>query len=180
MVDVIQVTPFSDVYDSFFSRITDDMYMEYTELDTFRELQPMLVNAIPRFEFPRFPIFDYELGTIDESKYQGVESGGKLVPATFWVGGFFHSRLTDEEISILSMYMLIEWLSRQLATTENTQMKYSGSDFKLTSQANHMAKLKVMLDKYEAEGLHLQRLYKRRKIDKDGKIVSTFAQIMEV
>jgi hypothetical protein len=31
-------TPFSLIYDSFFSKITDDMYMEMTELDTFRLL----------------------------------------------------------------------------------------------------------------------------------------------
>ena len=29
---------------------------------------------------------------------------------------------------------------QQLASVENTRMKYSGSDFKFTSQANHMAK----------------------------------------
>ena len=29
-------TPFSIVYDSFLSKITDDMYMELNELDTFR------------------------------------------------------------------------------------------------------------------------------------------------
>jgi hypothetical protein len=28
-------------------------------------------------------------------------------------------------------------------------MKYSGTDFKFTSQANHMAKLKVMIDAYK-------------------------------
>ena len=37
--------------------------------------------------------------------------------------------------------MVIGWLGQQLDTTENTRMKYSGSDFKFTSQANHMQKL---------------------------------------
>ena len=32
---------------------------------------------------------------------------------------------------------------------------------------------------YEREGFHLQRLYKRRKVDKKGNIVSTFGEIME-
>lgn len=31
-----------------------------------------------------------------------------------------------------------------------------------------MAKLKVMIDTYKQDSFHLQRLYKRRKIDKDG------------
>ena len=42
-------------------------------------------------------------------------------------------------------------------------MKYSGTDFKFTSQANHMAKLKVMMDERKQECHHMQRLYKRRK-----------------
>ena len=46
-------TPFSIVYDSFLSKVTDDMYMELTELDTFRILQELLISAIPKFEFPR-------------------------------------------------------------------------------------------------------------------------------
>ena len=32
---------------------------------------------------------------------------------------------------------------------------------------------------YERKGFHLQRLYKRRKIDKDGRIKSTLGIIME-
>ena len=57
-------------------------------------------------------------------------------------------------------------------------MKYSGSDFKFTSQANHMAKLKVMIDAYKKDCLSLQRLYKRRKVV-DGQVRSTMSQIME-
>ena len=67
------------------------------------------------------------------------------MPVTGWVGGFFNVELTDEEINILALNMVIEWLGQQLDTTNNTRMLYSGSDFKLTSQANHMAKLKVMI-----------------------------------
>ena len=58
-------------------------------------------------------------------------------------------------------------------------MKYSGSDFKFTSQANHMHKLKDLQKEYERKGLHLQRLYKRRKADNKGIMRSTFGSIME-
>jgi hypothetical protein len=57
-------------------------------------------------------------------------------------------------------------------------MKYTGSDFKMTSQANHMSKLMALRKEYERIGFHLQRVYKRRKVDKDGKIRSTFGSIM--
>ena len=44
-------TPFSDVYDSFLSKITDDMYMELTEDDTYKMLEDLLISSIPKFEF---------------------------------------------------------------------------------------------------------------------------------
>ena len=174
----IKTTPFSIIYDSFLSRVTSDMYMEMTELDTLEMLQDLLINAIPRFEFPRFDIFDYEPGYLmGIGTYCGVESDGIEVPATAWVGGSFNAELTQEEVNILSLSMVVEWLGQQLATTENTRLKYSGSDFKFTSQANHMAKIKVMMDSYRQECFHLQRLYTRRKIV-NGEVRSTAGAIM--
>ena len=172
-----QITPFSTIYDSFFSHITDDMYMELNELDTYEILQDLLENAIPRFEFPRFNIFDYEIGVLVEDTYQGKDSDDKEVPAYCWEGGYFNHLLSREEINILSLCMVIEWLGQQLETTENTRMKYSGSDFKFTSQANHMAKIKVLIDAKKTDCLHLQRLYKRRKVS-GSTIQSTLGQII--
>ena len=171
-------TSFVTIYDSFFSRVTDDMYMEITELETTEMLQDLLLAAVPRFEFPRVDIFDYEIGhQEDMGTYQGVESDNKVVPATGQVGGFFNYLLTDEEINILALNMVIEWLGQQLDTTENTKEKYSGSDFKFTSQANHMAKLKVLIDAAKNDSVHLQRIYKRRKMTSDG-AQSTMGQIV--
>lgn len=174
----VKTTSFLTIYDSFLTRVTSDMYVELTELDTFMMLQDLLIAAIPRFEFPRFDIFDYDLGFLDSSQtYCGVESDNKEVPATLWAGGTFNSELTLEEINILSLSMVVEWLGQQLTITENTKMKYSGSDFKFTSQANHMAKLKVLIDAYNKDCFHLQRLYKRR-VFKDGQVLSTMGQVM--
>jgi hypothetical protein len=173
-----QTTSFSLIYDSFLNKITDDMYLELTELDTFRLLEELLIEAIPWFEFPRHNLNDYELGWTEEETYQGVESDGVEVPLTIYGAGNFNCLLTQEEISILSSYMIVVWLSQQLASVENTRMKYSGSDFKFTSQANHMQKLLALKKDYEREGFHLQRLYKRRKISDDGTIQSTFGTIM--
>jgi hypothetical protein len=57
-------------------------------------------------------------------------------------------------------------------------MKYSGTDFKFTSQANHMQKLLALKKDYEREGFHLQRLYKRRILDEDGIPKSTLDSIV--
>jgi division protein CdvB (Snf7/Vps24/ESCRT-III family) len=47
-------------------------------------------------------------------------------------------------------------------------MKYSGTDFKMTSQANHLAKLLALQKEIERQSLHMQRLYKRRKLSSNG------------
>ena len=148
-------TPFSAIYTSFFSKITDDMYMELDRKQTEGMLQELLIGAIPWFEFPKVNIFDYE---------EDMET--------------FNVHLNNEEINILATYMIVGWLDQQLASVENTRMKYSGSDFKFTSQANHMQKLLQLKKDYERTGFHLQRLYKRRTQDKNGIQRSTFGDIM--
>lgn len=173
-------TPFSVVYDSFLDKITDDMYMELTELDTFRLLEKLLMTAIHKFEFPRVDLTDYDNSYEERiDSYQGVDSDYEEVTAVIYGGGYFNVELTAEEINILSTYMIVEWLGQQLASVENTRLKYSGSDFKFTSQANHMAKILALKKDYEREGFHLQRLYKRRLKDEDGIMQSTFGEIME-
>lgn len=147
-------TPFSVVYNRFLAKITDDMYMEITPEETEALLQDLLISAIPWFEFPRINL---NLKTDTE----------------------FLVQLSEEEINILSIYMIVEWIGQQLATIELIRMKYSGSDFKFTSQANHIHKLKDLQKEYERKGFHLQRLYKRRKADKNGIMRSTFGSIME-
>ena len=149
-------TSFTLVYDSFFSKITDDMYMQLDENDTYAILQQLLISAIQKFEFPRINLWNYDLEQ-----------------------GKFNVALTSQEINVLAVYMIVEWLSQQLATVQNTRMKYSGSDFKFTSQANHMHKILQLKKDYEREGFHLQRLYKRRFPDKNGIMRSTFGIIMK-
>ena len=49
----MEKTSFASIYDCFLTKITDDMYLELTELDTYRLLQDLLISAISSFEFPR-------------------------------------------------------------------------------------------------------------------------------
>lgn len=146
-------TPYSEIYNVFMSQITDDMYMELDKDQTEALQGELLDSAMPWFEFPRFdPTARNEEG--------------------------FTVKLTLEEIKIISIYMIVEWFGQQLASVEVSRMKYSGSDFKFTSQANHMHKLKDLQKEYERKGFHLQRLYKRRKANKEGIMKSTFGSIM--
>jgi hypothetical protein len=162
------ITPFSKIYNSFLSKITDDMYMELTKLDTYKLLQELLISAIMKFEFPRVNLMDYEINYNEEITDEAS------VPQ----GGCFNVSLSYEEINILATYMIVEWIGQQLASIENVRMKYSGSDFKFTSQANHMQKLLAIKKDYDREGFHLQRLYKRRLADDKGIMRSTMGQIV--
>ncbi len=149
-------TPFSIIYNLFFEKITDDMYMETTKEETYKMIKGIFLSAICMFEFPRVDVFNYDL---DKEVY--------------------NIALSHEEVDIIATYMITAWLGQQLASVELTRMKYSGSDFKFTSQANHMAKLLSLKKDYERLGFHLQRLYKRRKADDKGVMRSTFSSIME-
>lgn len=54
-------TRFTAIYDRFLGKITDDMYLELTPQDTLRDLQNLLIDALPNFEFPRCNLNDYTI-----------------------------------------------------------------------------------------------------------------------
>lgn len=112
-------TPFEEIYDRFFGKITDDMYMEWTQEDTEKDLYNILMDALPGFEFPRFPLYSFtNIENNDEET--GIAT---IIPA-------FSAHLTIEEINILAILMYNTWLQRQVASIEQTRMKYSGTDLK--------------------------------------------------
>ena len=170
-------TLFASVYNRFLGKITDDMYMELTPRDTVKDLQNLLLDAIPGFEFPRksleYTILERPIDKDDSVNIQGffiedVEGNG------YEDASYFTATLSSEEINILAILMMNSWLQRQITTIENIRMKYSGTDFKMTSQANHLAKLLTLLAETQRQSLHMQRLYKRRRVSADGTIVSNW------
>lgn len=185
-------TQFSAVYNRFLGQVTDDLYLELTPEDTLKDLQNLLINAIPGFEFPRKDLYNYTI----EVKTIGAD---ELTPDDFVLGTVwgelpsdtlqtpnvlvdksrFNVELTEEEINILALLMKQGWVQRQVASIENTRMKYSGSDFKMTSQANHLSKLLSLLTEARRDSFHMQRLYKRRK-PAEGGYKSNWSSLMEV
>jgi hypothetical protein len=180
-------TQFTDIYNRFLGKITDDMYMELTPEDTMRDLRSLLIDAIPGFEFPRKILDDFSIETlvvrediVEEGDFIiGVvwntpEEENDTIPDVYIERSHFNVDLTSEEINILALLMMCGWLQRQVTSIENTRMKYSGSDFKMTSQANHLAKLLNLLSECQRQSFHMQRLYKRRRINSDGYIESNW------
>ena len=185
-------TQFSAVYNRFLGQITDDLYLELTPEDTLRDLQNLLINAIPGFEFPRKNLYDYtiEVQEIPENElisddfvlgtvWGDLDSSLLEIPKVLVDKSRFNVELTSEEINILALLMKQGWVQRQVTSIENTRMKYSGSDFKMTSQANHLSKLLSLLTESRRDSFHMQRLYKRRKTAGDGSYRSNWSSLME-
>jgi hypothetical protein len=107
-------TSFASVYNCFLSKITDDMYLELTPEDTLKDLQNLLLNAVPGFEFPRINLNKYIIET--------VEVAQDLLTTDYFVIGstaeniflversFFEAKLTQEEINIIALLMLEGWI----------------------------------------------------------------------
>lgn len=187
-------TQFSAVYNRFLGKITDDLYLELTPEDTLRDLQNLLLDAIPGFEFPRIDLYDYtiEMKEISEDELEAddfilgtvwgdIEDSTLLeTPKVLVDKSRFNVELSPEEINILALIMKQSWVQRQVTSIEHTRMKFSGSDFKMTSQANHLQKLMSLLEESRRDSFHMQRLYKRRKRSADGTYKSDWSHIMEV
>ena len=165
------------------------MYLEITPEDTIRDLRSLLIDAIPGFEFPRKVIDDFNIETLVIKENEATEGDfiigvvwntpdeedDENIPDVYVERSHFNADLTSEEINILALLMMCAWVQRQVTSIENTRMKYSGSDFKMTSQANHLAKLLTLLTECQRQSFHMQRLYKRRRInDETGHIESNW------
>ena len=185
-------TLFASVYNRFLGKVTDDMYLELTPEDTIKDLQNLIIDAIPGFEFPRQDLFSYEIKVVEIGEDEllpddfvlGTVWGeipdmcGSQTPKVIVDRSSFTADLTAEEINILALLMKQGWVQRQVTSIENTRMKYSGADFKMTSQANHLSKLLNLLEETRRDSFHMQRLYKRRKLS-GGKYESNWSILRE-
>ena len=154
----------------------------------------MLIEAIPGFEFPRHRLDEYTIE--QEIKPEDEVTSDEFIIGILWDDtleeedfgraplvlvekSVFNADLNSEEINILAILMMCSWVQRQVTSIENTRMKYSGSDFKMTSQANHLAKLQSLLNECQRQSHHMQRLYKRRKINpEDGNYQSNWTNAL--
>lgn len=97
----------------------------------------MLLGILPGFEFPRknlmanhldVQIMPKSLVPPDAFIIEEIDAETVKVDASA-----FDEELTQEEIDILAILMMEAWVQRQLTSIENTRMKYTGADFKMTS-----------------------------------------------
>lgn len=156
-------TTFYEIYCRFLEKVTDDMFLEMDEEETFLTMESMLLDSLGNFRFPRFRLYMYDVN------YEVENSEGEVISFGAW-----EDTLTDEEVAILANLMLLEWFRRQLATTRITQMKYSTSDFRMTSQAAHMQRLSVVIEDLRKDISRQQHMYQRRIIGEDGYVKANY------
>ena len=114
------------------------MYLELTPEDTIKDLQNLLIDAIPGFEFPRINLYNYEISVVEMYENEIVEEDFVIgvvwndsldleeIPKVLVDRSSFNIELTSEEINILALLMKQGWVQRQVTSIENTRMKYSG------------------------------------------------------
>ena len=131
-------TPFKEVYSAFLAKIEQDEWsLEFQVEEMERDFFEIMKVAINYFLFPRVSL-EY-----DAEKQE------------------FNEKLGIEEINYLAVYMKNEWLKRKLANWELIQQQYHTSDFSFLSQANHMSKLKEVIELSNKECLHTTNIYSR-------------------
>lgn len=166
MTEEKQGTSFFYIYCRFLERISDDMYMELSLSETLRIIETILLDSLSEFTYPRFRIYKYDDKAIT---LDGVDENGQPI-----VQGAFADTLTNEEVDILTEIMLLNWYRRQLASTRITQMRYSTSDFKQTSQAAHMQRLDSVIGSQHKIIKRKLNNYSKRITSDDGYISSGY------
>ena len=145
-------TPFRKIYEVFLGKIEQDTWDLVLDIQMLEEDWFMLLrSAVNRFMFPRISLeFSEELQC-------------------------FNEELTEQEIQVLAVFMRNEWLKRALYTYSLIRQEYSTKDFQLTSQANHMDKLKQLVELSDYECKHMINLYSRVIDKKPLNWTATFA-----
>lgn len=111
-------TPFSDVYDSFLSKIDDTTLLSLSTQDLEDMMYNWLVTAITLF-----PKCKIDLNDSDKTLQQ------------------FNQDLSISEIEILSTWMKYSYLDKQVYKETLLKQSLSSKDYAMYSQANHLQQL---------------------------------------
>jgi hypothetical protein len=129
-------TPFTDVYDFFLAKITDYDFIAFTESEIEDEFERYLRSAVPKF----------------------FSAGSQRLTRNYTTKEF-NLDLTDLEKEIISTLMLVEYLNPKIIATENMKQFLASREYKIYSQANHLAKMIELKNQIRAEVNHLMTNY---------------------
>ena len=129
-------TPYSSIYDRALAKITDYDLAILPETDFQLMLKGWLSSAISKFRK-----CESDLSKRDDE----LET--------------FNVDLVDEEIEILSLLMVGEWLEPQVNSVNVTLQMFGGKEEKYYSQSQHLATIKALRDDPRTEARKLMRDY---------------------
>ncbi len=148
-----EITLFSTVYEFFLGKITDDMYVSLGQEDAYADMEQMLLEGVNKFSFPKINLRNYDLSYADDYNL----SKGK-----------FNVVLGIGELDILTDYMVISWVKRQIAHCRLVEMNYSGADAKVLNTKSQIEALTGMSNFFTKEVAKKVRLYSNTTVDEDG------------
>ncbi|MEG2289635.1 MAG: hypothetical protein RSC24_06670 [Clostridium sp.] len=111
------MTPVEEVYDSFLQKITDYEIAELTNEDFELECYQLIKSSVGRFMVAEDISLNKELKT-------------------------FNRELTNLEIDILSLGMVLAWIEPKINNITLYKMRLSSNDYKTYSQANHLKEMR--------------------------------------
>lgn len=118
-------TPYSDIFTVFSSLITDYSFVELEESDLTTLLTIYLHSSCTKFSKCNKDLSD-------------------RTEATSLAEGTFNFDLTDMEVLILANYMIDEWLSPKLNTSDLLKQILGTKDYNLFSSANQIKELRAL------------------------------------
>ena len=128
-------TPYTDIYRRFRNKIRDYEDLALTDSEIEETDFQRFVSARVRFK-----------------KCNKLKSKDDILME-------FEMDLDDEEIEILAMLMIVEWLNPRVATLDNLKIHMSNKDLSMGSTANHLKTLTELKDHYERKAKELMKSY---------------------
>lgn len=129
-------TPYSKIYDRALAKLTDYDLAYMSDADLRFMLRGWLNSSIPKFRKCASDLSkrDDELET-------------------------FNVDLVDDEIEILALLIVCEWLEPQINSVTLTHQMFGGKEEKYYSQSSHLAELKALRNETRTEARKLMRDY---------------------
>ena len=129
-------TPYSKIYDRALAKITDYDLALLPDEDLHLMLKGWLTSSVSKFRKCKSDLSDRD----DELEV-------------------FNADLVDEEIEILALLIVGEWLEPQVNSVLLTHQMFGGKEEKYYAQANQLAEVKALRDEIRTEARKLMRDY---------------------
>lgn len=134
-------TSFLDIYKVFLEKISDFAILKLEDDEIQNFCRSLLLAALPK------------INPLENDLTYNLEDDT------------FNASLLPVEIEIIAIQMVAEWIEPQLNSTLLTKQFIGTKDESFFAQANHIDKLKVMLEYQEARSRKLRRDYMYRHFD---------------